>query len=724
MQKKWKLFMKLFALLLTATTLQANAAQLLLTWMTETWSDKNLVDTYFYTWCYSPVIVDVNPEWVSTNAIDAKLFLSWLEYQDNVTDYTWFTTWVFNTYHEFNNNWTADWRIWSWTAQNWSDAGSVYWYINATSSWWVNWTTNKRVAIVYMKPTDWTSVAWLNFYYLWANQKSDDSNVSSWTENNTQYVDALTSIAWTWTYNVSSSYACPYRPYLVEWSKYLSTLWHDLTEAATNKDDTSLNSLAGYEVIDPTSPQYSWTITHRAWPDLDTWNYTSEWSWDIWTKTWIVITLTWNEYQVNGTTTRNIKIDTNSFWTAPISISWSNDRSDTKTLIVTWNVSTWLIFYNRIWNQWKTYQSWTNNYYADFQIDVFWHDTLATSTTTWLVKTWEGYAYVALTGIASSSSDAWDHADFTTDDDKFRIIKFSWYNIQWYWYDTTTWYNAKLNELYVTATWQNFTMQKNGLTDNEDPQVEVATDTGAIMFTQTWSWMVYISDIAWNVTWVFVSVDVQPKVEFEIKVSPAFRDSANDLSTTWDFWFAYKHEWSWTFGYNSETNNWTDPEVAINSNWTWSARIRVPASWDDYLVVFKWSWMLSVWFTWVWTNDINDTSTNYFDLSWWTTVWTTWMIYPNIKYASTRFEIWWDVSVSDTSEYDLMNSLDLSIINSNITIWAFDNSKLYMDFDLNSVISAIEQAIEIQYNNQDGWMTKYADGTNYPAEWGGWFTNL
>jgi len=707
-------------------TVTTNAAILSFTGVTETWVETTMWSNYFYTGCYSPVVININPEWVKTTAVDVKYFLSGdFSYQNDTDNYSGFTEWVFDTYFPFASYANADNRYGTGIAQTWTtNSGWMYEYINARSEDTGNAITgnsNKMFATIYLKPI--SESGQLLYYYLGPSINLDDSNVSSGTENYTQYVDTLTSVAGTGTWTFTESYNCPFKPYMVERAKYHSILgitWDNLAlaQSLTNYTNNSLTNLNGYEIINPTSTQYSWEIIHRAGIDFDTTNYTNSGTWNIWTNQPITITFTGNEYtdprSNTGLTTRDIKMVTGTFTNQYISLNGSNDREGTKTITVTGNVSTGISFYNRIGNLGEKFQSGSNNYYTGFMIDVFRFDNSKTPVTATVYETGAGYALVGLSWSAWTENQ---HADFTLSDDEFRIIWFSGKNTTNFGYSSETAYNDDLETLYVKETDQSFTMSKTGNIGTLKPPTAVATSTGAIMFTQTWSGYVYYSDIAGNVSGVRVDVIVEPKVTFEIRVHPAFRDNAKDLSITSGHirLATLSGNTERVFSHNSDINSGTDSDVYINSNGTGTVDMIVPASWSTYLAVFKGTWMLSIWFTGIRTNNIKNTGTNYLDFSWArngsNSVSGT--IFPKIKDGTNLnrfYTIAWDITVPSTGQYDYINAWDLT----NSDLYAINKielltttPKLYMDFDLNNTINAIEQAIIIQYHDQGGWINEY-----------------
>lgn len=717
---KKSLFMKVLSLILVVVlvveTTLTYAATLSFTGQV---SSTNSANTWFvfYTWCYTPVDIYLDTAGISTTSIDVKFVLSGtMDLQTNTGSYPGFIAWVFNNYLTFAGV-SRDSRVWTGKATSGTYNNWEYRYINAYMNIGnsVN-SGNAKVATVYLKPIATTGI--LDFYYF-SGINMDDSNVTSGYNNNTQYADVLYSVAGTGNYTIINTLSCPFRPY-VSGSNYMSLLgsWLSATNAAipSNKDKTSLTTLNTYWIISPTWPQYSWYITQIAWHDLNTGNYTSANSWHVWTNQPITIYLTGNESFLFDTglfttTAAFVKLFVGGQYTGID--SWTTG----KTIVVTGNISTGINFYNSIGNLGQKYKSGTNNYQADYQIDVFWYDTLKPNVTWFVALSTAWHKYVSLSWYASSgpsNASSWRHADRTTDDDMFRIVGFSGTNTTSYGYSNITGYNADLNALYVFATGQDFSMVKTGINST--------TYTGFIDFTQPWSGYIYLSDIAGNVTWIFVNIDVQPKVTFEVRVSPAFRNNTpgngtwTGLAINADIWLATNSGSTWTFIHNSvlswSTNSW----VVINPNGTGSVDVLIPVTWTTYLVVLKGSGMLAIWWTWVWTHNTLVTSNNILDFvhtwnsaSWVTHTW----IWPSLYYQNTWYLEAGDVTVPTSGAYDYVNGADLNLINQNLSVGqAFSTIPVYYDFDINAFINAIEQAIIIQFDSSKGFIDNYATWGN------------
>lgn len=645
------------AALLGLAAATTNAATLIFTGETETGVNQPLTDSYFYTGCYSPVNIRINPDGVETTSTDVKFFLTGrFDFQSDLTNYSGLHLGdAFQTYYNFGND-SASPYLTGGQADSGTYQGQDYWYINAYSDATAPLSgtdvNGYDFATVYLKPVVTFNTGILNFYYLGANINYDDSNVSSGTNADsgtgyTQYVDALSAVAGEGSYAFNNSYDCPFKPYILD-ATYASILGNNIPEAYDAGVNYTYITSAGTDtepstIEDPVSGPYSNTIVHEAGPDLSGTDYNGG-AWDIWTNQPIVVTLTGGpgydqEFKVNLTTgfmtNSNVALDTQS----GAEDTWST----VKVLTISGQYEGGIEFSNRIGNQGEKYASGDNNYYDFVEINTFFYDTHSTEVLTATIATGDGYEIVAFSGIASTDASPDSQASWTTDDDKFRIIKFSGTNTTLYGQPTTTSYNAELNALYVQTggTAQDFSMTKTGIVTT-DPENPVATDTSAVMFTESWEGYVYYSDIAGNTGAVWVDVNIEPKVTFTILGTPAFRDTTanGNLTLTGEIWLAYQSGSTWNFTHDSK-NVLGDTQVVLNSEGTGAVSMVVPASGQNFLVVYKGTGMLSVGFTGVWTNDISDTATNYFDFrSGANNIGTNLSdIYPKVTYSDTDYII-------------------------------------------------------------------------------------
>jgi len=636
--------------------------------------------------CYTPFKIIMDTVNIETTAVDSKIF-----HEDyfllNTGDYTIYITWVMD-------NTTLPLL----TGTTW---WNTYLYVNTTQNLWnsgISWS-DLRLITLYMAPQGDADTSWyITFHFytgsasLWIN--SDDSNITSGINNFTQTIDVLTSVT-NWEYYITGNQYCPYKPYIQSWEYRQDT--YVATATWVIKTRTGITAGPSYTNVGD-DQRNEWTMS--------TWRTT-------WTNTSVLLNLTWNE---------NIQIISIQMFDDP-NISASGEvrsgRTDFRQFIITGNILTgYVTFDNILNNDWNTYQTGDTKYVYGFNIDAFWIDTVNPNVLTSSIITWAGFVDVTLFGQLStwaSNATSGRHKSDSEFDDQFTIYQFSGNNKIWYWYNTTTEYNTSLINTYggLAGSW--FTMEKD------------------LHFTQSRSGDVLYIDRAWNTGFIFLDIDIETTTDFIIYAQPAFRENAgtfhgrSGLATTWDLWIAYRTWWIGTtrqFIHNSVIAN--DAKVTLNSNGTGTINIAVPVSWCDYLVAFKWTGMLSIWFTGTWTNDIFNTSTNFFNFRSGTLneVNTLFPLFPEHNYWGINYIKAWDVSYTSTGGgYDIINSLDLAAINWSLIVWVGTNIRY--DFDLNDTISAIEQSIIIQYDLHKWFIDTFWNQTWYPIKVGNtWFVTF
>ena len=512
----------------------------------------------------------------------------------------------------------------------------------------------------------------------------------------TQYADVLSAVAGTGNYTFTTDYACPFKPWTVA-ATYTSILGSPLGIA------NDFTGGLGYEVQAPhDTGLFSGSIVTTAGPDLAEASYTTD-LWDIWTKEAVVVNITTNELTKVDTGTVTAMTWTNT------EITDANDWATTHVLTVTGNVTDANVtVYNQIRNYGDTYETGASDYYTEkFSVDVRWIDTTTTVVNTSSVATGVGFEDILLSGNASagvSDASAW-HADWTLDDDEFRIVKFSGYNTTLYNYPgSTTAYNADLDALYTNTTEQSFEMTKT------------------VRFTESWSGFVIYSDIAGNTGEVFVDVTVIPQADFDVVVRPAFRKTANDYSSTGDFWIYENVAGTWNRLHNSMTEGATYSGLVTDALGSGTLTIATPANGNEYMVVYKAEGMLAIGYTGVWENDITDFSTNVFDLTSGAVLTTnfgasTAAVYPDLTYGGVHFIKQGDVDFGGANgSYDVIDgSVDGAAINYVLTIGTPTHLDYY-DFDMNGVVNVIEQSVELQFDLDNGFIDEYADGVTYPSK--------
>jgi hypothetical protein len=245
-----------------------------------------------------------------------------------------------------------------------------------------------------------------------------------------------------------------------------------------------------------------------------------------------------------------------------------------------------------------------------------------------------------------------------------------------------------------------------------------------VTFAQDWEWQICVEDRAGNESCIDVEVaGIWLHQDLTITVRPAFRPDPATSDTgyailSWDFWFWVKSGTEWTQNYNSAINTWTNPKITTSPYGTGIVSLMTPASGTEYLVVFKWSGTLSAGFTWIWRDDISEF--NFFS---WTYAdnFNTEFVYKYVTWSDTEWYLKvWDVSVNGTWDYDSIVSADFSLINNNLTVGVF-NSPIRYDFDINYVISSMEQSMILQAWGSHGFIWWLENQTIISMTW---FINL
>lgn len=312
----------------------------------------------------------------SVYAVDFKFFLSWFTYQS------------FNLQADFLNDWWT-YNFLTWVSTSWSQAWRNYYYINAYKLNTVQlnpyndvrlWTLNLWYASWYLNKT-W----YVDFYYIWPNVNFDDSNIASWIENNTKYVDILDVVSW-WAYTFLWEI-----PWIISWYYSQYTL----------QDSWSVYTAVFKNVL-------AWFLFGNV-NDLTRTNRTQSTWWSVWTNTAVTLDLLFDKDAMILTWSSEYS------WVIDIT---DNNRSTGKTLSIKNNIQTWILFENNgeIWS-WYSYTFGTGK----FWIDVFWIDTTP-SILTWYI-TWENI-FSLKTFYNLSWFNTW--VNWTMKDDEFKILNFSW----------------------------------------------------------------------------------------------------------------------------------------------------------------------------------------------------------------------------------------------------------------------------------------------------------
>ena len=411
------------------------------------------------------------------------------------------------------------------------------------------------------------------------------------------------------------------------------------------------------------------------------WNYTGDVNWTrltssdqfvmTWRIEWWWFTGNRNGY-VTGWSVNNW--DQFDFWsTGVVSNGWWTRkyvRTITGDLDQEINTS-WSVSFN------ITNRTWAN---LNVSHEVYWIDNIAPDLTGYISATAANQSAT----LTLSGYNTWVLAtSFTNNliwDDEYIVTKFSGDiepSIFQNWYGSTvhTW------QWYIDGSGSEYKM------------------IHAITFAQDWEWQMCVEDRAGNESCIEVEVTgIGLHKDLVITVRPAFRPEPTESVTwyailSWEFWFWVKSGTEWTQNYNSAKNPWINPKITTNKYGTGIVSIMTPASGAEYLVVFKWSGTLSAGFTGIWTDDI--TELNFFSGDYANTFNSDFVYKYNNAWTIEHYLKVWDISVNGTWDYDSIITADFALINDNLTIGAF-NSPIRYDFDLNNVISSMEQSMILQ----------------------------
>jgi len=272
-----------------------------------------------------------------------------------------------------------------------------------------------------------------------------------------------------------------------------------------------------------------------------------------------------------------------------------------------------------------------------------------------------------------------------TGDDEFKLLAFSWnrdpvlYTTAGYPNTLTTW--GYLND----TVYNDYKMEHN------------------ITFGGQWTGYIVFRDRAGNTWAIYIEVDqLQSMKEFTIIARPAFRGSPTYSITTGDFWLRELSGSTRVENYNSNINSWTDEKVDLNINGTGLINVISPTSGKTYLVALKAPGQLSIGFTGIYNDDITtfdftDTGNSNLTIND--------GIYKSLQYQDIVYMKPGDISATNTGNYDLINNSDFGLLNNSLSRGVpWESLNPIYDFDINSTISAIEQAIVIQLYMQKGFI--------------------
>ena len=182
-------------------------------------------------------------------------------------------------------------------------------------------------------------------------------------------------------------------------------------------------------------------------------------------------------------------------------------------ILISGNVSTWFVWFeNILWNTGSTYATGWNNYNDEFNIDVFWIDTVIptkdwyftgyVSDSGWITTTYilSGINY---DGTVSDPVD-WFHADWTEMDDQYKVISFSGTNPV----------NANCGEIWYvcTTTWYMDYLNTTGYVRSGNNIFKLEHD---IVFTNSFDGIVVVMDRAWNTGEWIVNISMEDNIVVE-----------------------------------------------------------------------------------------------------------------------------------------------------------------------------------------------------------------
>lgn len=620
-----------------------------------------------YKWCVQPYIVQMDMDGSETKSIDLKVFLTW--YFSITDDKTEFDDAISGNIYANYIEWIVFDSLSIQTGVANSGGAYQWWeylYLNWFQgfNWFVVTGDDLSIATLYLKANNFDTW-YLDFYYV-TGRNGDDSNISSGINAGaggtyTSYLDSLASVS-----NIdkalSGASTCTSKPYISD-AKYRQT-WYVSTS---------------------TGVQAVWTSV-IAWPF-----YSGDTSRIVWTNWDVKLALTWvsdayaddgwlvqdnlstgikiNDTLVSAFTDDYIsRIDTNTWW-----------MHQYYEVLISGNISTWFAWFeNILWNTGSTYTTGSNNYNDEFNIDVFWIDTI--------IPTKENYftGYISdsggvtttytLSGINYSGSISgplsWFHADWTDKDDQYKVISFSGTNpvnancveVGYDCYDT-----GYMN--YLNAT---------GYVRSGDNIFKLEHD---IVFTNSFSGIVTVIDRAGN-TWewdIDISMEDNIIVGYGLIAYPQAWVERNELIqlsgmlmklAIYSGWFNKERLlWSGWWGIDLVYTGWIK-----TSNTGYAAFTGNFAS-GNYHVLVEWVNTLSYMISWVslspvwWTIDYTQVYTSWF-LFWDTYGIVTTLWSKNASYLSDGADRDSIINVNDLANIVTI-WWEYWIMNSNSEIWVY-----------------------------------------------------
>lgn len=231
--------------------------------------------------------------------------------------------------------------------------------------------------------------------------------------------------------------------------------------------------------------------------------------------------------------------------------------------------------------------------------------------------------------------------------------------------------------------------------------------THTTTFASNWTGEICTQDRAGNEACIYVEVmGIGNLTDLMITVRPAFRPdpATNDTGyklVNGDFWFRVKSWSTWIQNYNSATVP-ANPKITTNKYGTGIVSINTPADGTEYLVVFKWDGTLSAGFTGIWNN--STTELNFFSWSY-ADNFSSDFVYKYTTGSVTEHYLKVGDIVADTTwSYDFIKDSDFAQINYNLSIGTNILPFSRFDFDINNIISSMEQSMILQAWDSHGFI--------------------
>jgi len=323
--------------------------------------------------------IDTNTE--TTNSIDSKIFLSWLNFLSGYAGRI------------------SSLSILSGIASQWSFVNTPYFYLNSYQDSPISWN-NIDLAYITIQVQTWNQNTWyLDFYFLWSGVNSDDSNVSrgqnGLPQKYTSYKDILYHVEGG-RYHLITGLTCETPPVIISWFYHQGTF----VDSGNGYNPWGTAIKAG--------PAFQYP---GIYPGDNNWNtLSSSTGRTIWTNTAVVLDITWD---------KNIHILENNLVGLPIKIGNNDPQSPHKKLFITWNISSKILYfdYSGAIGSWYKYNSGINEETGIFYIDIFWIDKTLPNITG-LITYYSDHSTVTL---------SWDLAwiSWTNKDDEYKVLNFS-----------------------------------------------------------------------------------------------------------------------------------------------------------------------------------------------------------------------------------------------------------------------------------------------------------